>query len=262
MPAWRLSDSATPHVSTAQFHADRSRATHLEDPHHRPRLDLAAEFIRQAAAGGAATLSDLGCGDGGLLALIQHDVTAWGYDFECHAWAFDMDGYRDLIEQGGYRVLRHEKATIFIAAGQDSTTPDPRPDTRRPGADIRAPQVVTMPTRPCLGSALHQPGHTLTNRPGSRCQACTNQVEATRTRGKRARRPYTNTERLRRAEAVKAHREQHGDWCPGWRTPPHPARDLTADHPIEVASGGTETQQLEILCRSCNGRKGATTRRA
>lgn len=119
-----------------------------------------------------------------------------------------------------------------------------------------------MPTRPCLGSALHRPGHTLTDRPGSRCPACSNQVEATRTRAKRARRPYTSTEQHRRATAVQAHVAAHGYWCPGWRTPPHPSQDLTADHPVEVARGGAETQPLETLCRSCNGRKGATLTQA
>lgn len=81
MSAWRLFDGAIPHVSTAEFHADRPRAAHLEDEHHRARLDLAAEFVRDAANQGASSLSDLGCGDGGLLALIQGDVSAWGYDF-------------------------------------------------------------------------------------------------------------------------------------------------------------------------------------
>jgi 5-methylcytosine-specific restriction protein A len=115
-----------------------------------------------------------------------------------------------------------------------------------------------MPTRPCLGSPLHPPGHTLTNLPGSRCPTCTRHVDATRTRSKRARRPYTATEQRRRAAAVQTHIAAHGYWCPGWRTPPHPTRDLTADHPLAVAAGGAETQELEILCRSCNSRKGAT----
>lgn len=114
-----------------------------------------------------------------------------------------------------------------------------------------------MPTRPCLGSALHRPGHTLTDRRGSRCPTCSSAVETAATRGKRARRPYTSTEQRRRAAVVQAHRQTVGDWCPGWRTPPHPSRDLTADHPTPVAAGGAETQALEVLCRSCNGRKGA-----
>lgn len=81
MTEWRLFDSDTAHVSTAEFHADRHRAAHLEDPLHRPRLELAASFVLQAVEMGAGSLSDLGCGDGGLLSLVQGHVAAWGYDF-------------------------------------------------------------------------------------------------------------------------------------------------------------------------------------
>lgn len=112
-----------------------------------------------------------------------------------------------------------------------------------------------MPTRPCLGSTLHPQGHTLTTRKGSRCESCANHVEAERTRGKRARRPYTARERTRRAEAVAAHRAEHGDWCPGWQRPPHPSGDLTADHVVPVGAGGAEQGDLTVLCRSCNSRK-------
>lgn len=57
--------------------------------------------------------------------------------------------------------------------------------------------------------------------------------------------------RIARA-AVQAHRAEHGDWCPGWHTPPHPATDLTCDHvnPRSLSSG------LRVLCRSCNARRG------
>lgn len=85
---WKLFDGDVPHVSTAEFHADRARAPHLEHPVHRPRLELAASMVSAAAtlhtgrSGGRATLSDLGCGDGGLLSLVQDGLeAAWGYDF-------------------------------------------------------------------------------------------------------------------------------------------------------------------------------------
>jgi hypothetical protein len=81
MTEWRLFDGDTAYVSTPEFHADRHRAAHLEDPFHRPRLKLAASFVRDAVSRGARTASDLGCGDGGLLSLIQGELTAWGYDF-------------------------------------------------------------------------------------------------------------------------------------------------------------------------------------
>lgn len=83
MAQWKLFPGKVPYVSTAEFHADRERAAHLEDPIHRPRLEKAAEYVRVAASRAwDQTVSDLGCGDGGLLSLISEDVDdAWGYDF-------------------------------------------------------------------------------------------------------------------------------------------------------------------------------------
>jgi methyltransferase family protein len=88
MTEWKLFDGKVPYVSTAEFHADRARAPHLEQPVHRPRLELAASLVSVAErlysarhGGAVATLSDLGCGDGGLLSLAQDRVKAWGYDF-------------------------------------------------------------------------------------------------------------------------------------------------------------------------------------
>ncbi|WP_407657607.1 HNH endonuclease [Kribbella turkmenica] len=62
-------------------------------------------------------------------------------------------------------------------------------------------------------------------------------------------------ERSRRAQAVAAHRAQHGNWCPGWQRDAHAADDLTADHVTPVAAGGSESGPLQCLCRSCNSRK-------
>lgn len=84
MNPYRVTDEPVPYVSTAAFHADRERAAHLEDPNHRPRLEKAATFVRMAAMAYSwnATVSDLGCGDGGLLSLISGQVAnTWGYDF-------------------------------------------------------------------------------------------------------------------------------------------------------------------------------------
>lgn len=80
---YKLFDGDIPHVSTLAFHANRPRAAHLEQPLHRPRLDRAAAFVTIAAQLGAATCSDLGCGDGGLLSLLAgvDGLDAWGYDF-------------------------------------------------------------------------------------------------------------------------------------------------------------------------------------
>jgi hypothetical protein len=107
---WRLFSGPEAEVSTAGFHACRERAAHLEDPAHQPRLQAAAALVVVAATmaadrdpavtGREATVSDLGCGDGGLLSLLVtppavRDTAgaatgrawmepigdAWGYDF-------------------------------------------------------------------------------------------------------------------------------------------------------------------------------------
>lgn len=80
---WKLFDGDIPHVSTYEFHENRPRAPHLEQPMHAPRLHAAARLVLGAARlAGGGTVSDLGCGDGGLLSLVQDKVgEAWGYDF-------------------------------------------------------------------------------------------------------------------------------------------------------------------------------------
>lgn len=82
VPEWKLFVGDVPYVSTPGFHEHRERASHLEQPHHQPRLHVAAGFIR-ASARERSTFSDLGCGDGGLLSLVQDSFDrAWGYDFQ------------------------------------------------------------------------------------------------------------------------------------------------------------------------------------
>lgn len=81
MSEWKLFSGDVAHVSTAEFHEHRERAPHLEQPIHRERLMTAAQMVFVAANLGGLTVSDLGCGDGGLLSLIQGTVKAWGYDF-------------------------------------------------------------------------------------------------------------------------------------------------------------------------------------
>src|SRR6266545_4157660 len=84
MSQWRLFDGDVAYVSTFAFHQHRERAPHLEQPAHRDRLLHAAELVlaAQTLLGQPASVSDLGCGDGGLLSLVQDQVAdAWGYDF-------------------------------------------------------------------------------------------------------------------------------------------------------------------------------------
>lgn len=81
---WKLFDGDVATVSTAEYHQHRERAAHLEQPIHRGRLHRAAAFVATAAQLGAGTVSDLGCGDGGLLSLLAGNPRigeAWGYDF-------------------------------------------------------------------------------------------------------------------------------------------------------------------------------------
>ena len=91
---WKLFDGDVAFVSTVEFHADRERAPHLEQPVHRDRLLLAESFIldavghiistRQLGDTSRVTVSDLGCGDGGLLQRLNAypTIEAWGYDFQ------------------------------------------------------------------------------------------------------------------------------------------------------------------------------------
>lgn len=114
---WRLwLTGDAPYMSTAAFHANRERAAHLEQAAHRPRLLAAAAAVNDLAQQlDNPTVSDLGCGDGGLLSLLECE--AWGYDFQpsnAQGWvergvkaelldAFGND--RDLVRFGDITVL-------------------------------------------------------------------------------------------------------------------------------------------------------------
>ena len=71
--------------TTAEYHKDRPRATHLEQRGgHRSRLLMAGAYSAELTADyGCTTLVDIGCGDGGFLQLINlfYDKV-WGYDFQ------------------------------------------------------------------------------------------------------------------------------------------------------------------------------------
>jgi 5-methylcytosine-specific restriction enzyme A len=57
--------------------------------------------------------------------------------------------------------------------------------------------------------------------------------------------------RRRSEHALAEHRRRYGNWCPGYRRPPHPSADLTLDHVVS----GTVRFGTQVLCRSCNDRK-------
>jgi len=80
-------------VSTFAYHEHRERAPHLEQDTHRERLLMARDLVVQFAIESnkrtvITHVVDLGCGDGGLLQLLQpyeHGdprIDATGYDFQ------------------------------------------------------------------------------------------------------------------------------------------------------------------------------------
>lgn len=87
MTEWRLFEEGTiPEYTTPEWYAGRNRPAHIDEDAHRGRLEIAFDCIRQGIEEyGARSVVDLGCGDGGLLSLIQfydlsNRVTAWGYE--------------------------------------------------------------------------------------------------------------------------------------------------------------------------------------
>lgn len=70
-------------------------------------------------------------------------------------------------------------------------------------------------------------------------------------------RTLTSSEARRRKTVVEAWRSRYGNVCPGFGRTPHVATDLTADHIVPIAAGGSPSGRLSVLCRSCNSRKGA-----
>lgn len=78
-----FAEGTVPDYTTPEFYAGRDSAPHLEQDAHRGRLLLTAEMVRDARVRhGVNSVIDLGCGDGGLLSLIQDEVPAWGYDLQ------------------------------------------------------------------------------------------------------------------------------------------------------------------------------------
>lgn len=93
MTEWKLFDGDVAHVSTFDFHEHRERAPHWEQAIHQDRLRRAATLVAEASryalgdrVGGIAKIVDLGCGDGGLIAHLDNEHSAWmacvGYDFQ------------------------------------------------------------------------------------------------------------------------------------------------------------------------------------
>lgn len=67
-------------------------------------------------------------------------------------------------------------------------------------------------------------------------------------------------ERKVRRRVVERWVKTHGYICPGYKRQPHASHDLTAEHIVPVADGGsTSADNMTVLCRSCNSRHGAET---
>lgn len=86
---WKLFEGETSEFITKEWYEPRDAAHHLEDGGHVARLEKALEYLillenaHHAAGEPIRTISDIGCGDGGMLQLIKDylpRVKAWGYD--------------------------------------------------------------------------------------------------------------------------------------------------------------------------------------
>ena len=97
----------------------------------------------------------------------------------------------------------------------------------------------------------------VTSRAGSRCTDHARQSNRSRHNALYSTRAW---QRLS-ARVLRAWRGEHGDWCPGYQRPAHPAADLTVDHVVPLAAGGApfDIANTSVLCRSCNSTKGAST---
>lgn len=111
-----------PYFSTQEFHNDREAAPHI-DQHgmQRDRLVAVADIVKELCLNyGSLTVSDLCCGDGGLLHYLdpffrKHGIRAWGYDFQpsnvhdaVHKRGVDVkfaDVINDDIEMGEITIM-------------------------------------------------------------------------------------------------------------------------------------------------------------
>jgi 5-methylcytosine-specific restriction enzyme A len=96
----------------------------------------------------------------------------------------------------------------------------------------------------------------VTSRAGSRCTEHARQSNRSRHNALYSTRAW---QRLS-ARVLRAWRGEHGNWCPGYQRPAHPAADLTVDHVVPLAAGGAplDIGNCAVLCRSCNSTKGAS----
>lgn len=114
-------------------------------------------------------------------------------------------------------------------------------------------KVCATPGCPSLTTATH----------------CVTHTRALRTaqdgrRGTRTQRGLDNRWLRLRDRMVRDHVSAHGWVCPGYDRPLHPVEpgELTGDHRIPRSVRpdlALEPSNVDVLCASCNSRKGATT---
>lgn len=135
-----------------------------------------------------------------------------------------------------------------------TTTPTPHGDgglhvsKRRCGEMARAQRICSHPS--CGLTA--KPGNGL-------CRTHAAERDAKQRRTTPTKRTRDWAEYNRRRKTVTQWRAAHGNICPGYKRPPHPATDLTAEHITPVADILDGNSALSVLCRSCNSRHGAET---
>ena len=72
----------TDYFSTQEFHNDREEADHINQPNHRPRLLEVASLIEELCKKEKIkSWIDYGCGNGGLLSVVDCVPHKKGYDF-------------------------------------------------------------------------------------------------------------------------------------------------------------------------------------
>lgn len=89
------------------------------------------------------------------------------------------------------------------------------------------------------------------------CTAHPRRIPGKTWHGQREYYPDAPGERKAKRLAVQAWVEQYGWWCPGYGREPHQSTDLTADHIVPKSRGGNPLGPFQVLCRSCNSRRGS-----
>src|SRR5512139_718322 len=68
--------------TTQEWHLDRARAPHLEQPQHAGRIIRCSEIAIELSQKGCSTLLDMCAGDGGFLSLVKpYYSECYGYDW-------------------------------------------------------------------------------------------------------------------------------------------------------------------------------------